>query len=272
MVRVFADRLPIDDILLEFDTALAAEPHLAGRVAFRTTELPDPQAEALILGDMVRTAEFVAQAIQAAQPTGPLLLAGFSFGGCVAYETARLLSEHGRDIAFLGLLDPPFGRAAEGRRKTLRNWIGPTSSRFALGRWAYSWNALRRAVLAGTRRLGLSIHLAAFKFICLVYREDATQRWRPARRELDTWLVVSEELGPRTLPIWQRLCPKLQLLHVPGAHLSIFHPPAADLLVPAFDSAVRAAHARSQRCARSAEPMGEASDALDAMSAVAAPG
>jgi amino acid adenylation domain-containing protein len=39
------------------------------------------------------------------QPDGPFLLAGWSFGGVLAYETARQLAAAGRTVEFLGLLD-----------------------------------------------------------------------------------------------------------------------------------------------------------------------
>jgi amino acid adenylation domain-containing protein len=50
-----------------------------------------------------------AEAIAGAQPEGPYLLAGWSFGGLVAWETARRLEELGREVALLVLLDsrPP---------------------------------------------------------------------------------------------------------------------------------------------------------------------
>jgi thioesterase domain-containing protein len=48
--------------------------------------------------------------IRAAGCDAPILLAGYCFGGCVAFETAqRLLRSHYR-VAFLGLIDTPLGR------------------------------------------------------------------------------------------------------------------------------------------------------------------
>ena len=48
-------------------------------------------------------------AIKEVQAHGPYLLAGWSFGGVVAYEMARQLRQNGEEVAFLGLLDsyPP---------------------------------------------------------------------------------------------------------------------------------------------------------------------
>lgn len=43
--------------------------------------------------------------IRGVQPSGPYCLAGYSFGGLVAFETARLLAEQGEEIAWLGLID-----------------------------------------------------------------------------------------------------------------------------------------------------------------------
>jgi thioesterase domain-containing protein/carbamoylphosphate synthase large subunit len=44
-------------------------------------------------------------AIRALQPRGPYYLVGYSFGGLVALEVARLLRETGEEVAFLGMID-----------------------------------------------------------------------------------------------------------------------------------------------------------------------
>ncbi len=49
-----------------------------------------------------------AEAIRAVQPEGPYRLAGWSMGGVVAFELAKLLEADGQRVAFLGLLDAPF--------------------------------------------------------------------------------------------------------------------------------------------------------------------
>ena len=56
-----------------------------------------------------RTIEAVAtgyiKAIRQLQPRGPYLLAGYSFGGFVAFEMARQLVESGERVSFLGVID-----------------------------------------------------------------------------------------------------------------------------------------------------------------------
>jgi amino acid adenylation domain-containing protein len=50
-------------------------------------------------------ASYFIQSIQTIQPQGPYFIAGYSFGGIVAFDIARQLTEHGEKVAFLGLVD-----------------------------------------------------------------------------------------------------------------------------------------------------------------------
>ncbi len=43
--------------------------------------------------------------MRSVQPAGPYRLAGFSFGGYVAYEMAQLLGKEGQSVEFLGIID-----------------------------------------------------------------------------------------------------------------------------------------------------------------------
>jgi acyl-CoA synthetase (AMP-forming)/AMP-acid ligase II/thioesterase domain-containing protein len=47
------------------------------------------------------------QAIRERQPRGPYALAGYSFGGAVAFEIAKVLDSEGERVAFLGSIDGP---------------------------------------------------------------------------------------------------------------------------------------------------------------------
>ena len=50
-------------------------------------------------------ASYFIQSIQTVQPQGPYFIAGYSFGGIVAFDIARQLTERGEKVAFLGLVD-----------------------------------------------------------------------------------------------------------------------------------------------------------------------
>src|SRR5882757_6073432 len=52
-------------------------------------------------------AEFYLQVIRANRRHGPYNLCGYSFGGIVAYEIARLLVNEGEDVGLLAMLDAP---------------------------------------------------------------------------------------------------------------------------------------------------------------------
>jgi acyl carrier protein len=82
-----------------------------------------------------RTMEAIAAAyiaeIRRVHPKGPYCLAGYSFGGLMAFEMAQQLSRQGETTSFLGLIDT-HGKSAPTNRETL----GPRTSRHmrALGR------------------------------------------------------------------------------------------------------------------------------------------
>jgi thioesterase domain-containing protein/uncharacterized protein YbdZ (MbtH family)/acyl carrier protein len=71
------------------------------------------------------------EVIRSAQPNGPYFLCGFSFGGTLAFETARQFAAQGQRVAFLAVLDqaarPPAGRGRfwYGREvlKNLPRWV-----------------------------------------------------------------------------------------------------------------------------------------------------
>jgi thioesterase domain-containing protein len=55
--------------------------------------------------DLTAIAAAYASAVEAAEPEGPYLLGGWSFGGLVAFEMARQLRARGREVGLVALLD-----------------------------------------------------------------------------------------------------------------------------------------------------------------------
>jgi thioesterase domain-containing protein len=55
--------------------------------------------------DLTAMAAAYASAVEAAEPGGPYLLGGWSFGGLVAFERARQLRARGREVGLVALLD-----------------------------------------------------------------------------------------------------------------------------------------------------------------------
>ncbi|MFE2323274.1 amino acid adenylation domain-containing protein [Streptomyces sp. NPDC059385] len=77
-------------------------------VGYNTDERP--------LETVPEMAERYLVALREEQPHGPYLLAGWSFGGTVAYEMAARLEAAGEEVAFLGLIDAAAPGAAPGSR------------------------------------------------------------------------------------------------------------------------------------------------------------
>ena len=69
-----------------------------------------------------RTTADATASVLAVQPEGPYSLAGFSFGGLLAYETACRLTAGGHPVAFVGLIDvvPPTASLTPGQAMVLR--------------------------------------------------------------------------------------------------------------------------------------------------------
>ena len=63
--------------------------------------------EPIAFQSMAEMATCYADNIQKTQPEGPYVIAGYSYGGVVAYETGRLLEQRGHDVDFLAMLNIP---------------------------------------------------------------------------------------------------------------------------------------------------------------------
>ena len=154
-----------------------------------------------------------AATLVAARPEGPLRLAGFSFGGLVAFETARRLRAAGREVEFLGLLDP----------------LPPEDS----------LPPVRRRLHRLTGEIGALIPGLADRPL----RDVVRQRLRPETRPADQEALVRSGAvyarhrlqrydGPATyfrarrrIPVsghfmsaWRAAAPRLEVVSVPGPH------------------------------------------------------
>ena len=90
-----ADAFVFDDLLQAADLG---RPVYSFRLPARGTAAAEPPR----LSDV---AARYAEQLVAVQPDGPYYLAGYSFGGRLAFEIARKLEADGRPVTFLGLID-----------------------------------------------------------------------------------------------------------------------------------------------------------------------
>ena len=96
--------------------------------------------------------------IRETQAHGPYYLAGFSFGGLLAYEVAGRLRSSGEEVAWLGLLDcpsPALAGAGMRRRLSARERLARQRKRGLLGATRKTYEVAGRELRAGLLRLHL---------------------------------------------------------------------------------------------------------------------
>jgi thioesterase domain-containing protein len=146
------------------------------------------------------------QAVQSLQAEGPYRLAGWSFGGRVAFEMARQLAAQGREVAFLGMIDT--GRATPDEEPDLSELgllreILPDASRQILDELPESarrfWQAFRRHVEMA--------------------RRESPLPW-PGRL---TFFIADDDPGEDPTHGWGALAAAVEVHRIPGDHVSMVY-------------------------------------------------
>jgi len=222
-------------------------------------------------------ADYIAE-IRALQPQGPYLLAGYSGGGITAYEMAQQLKAAGQEVAVLAMLDTPLPvrpalskidkahiKLAELRRK------GPAYLlEWARNRWAWERELRRAPQETGSEGEGgvsfNSLRIQA-AFLGAVGRYE-TPRWDGPmtlfRPPLDRhWAVSSGQFVTAEKEYvyednqWRQFAPRLQVIEVPGDHVSMVLAPNVTVLAQELAEVIAAALPsdadRAQPYARAAE-------------------
>lgn len=184
----------------------------------------------------------VAQICEQSQENERCLLAGYSFGGLVAVETARRLAKRGRQVGFLGLIDTRVERPADSRDERsvslplkmvgklisaliLASAFGPLKLLGRLATWLPAKRAFTIEFMLTTRLRTRSLHRLQLKPLAL-----------------PVTLYLSSEHPPTLLDNgWSAYCERLAVVPIGGTHHSILEPPHLDRLRTGFLEAVEAA-------------------------------
>ncbi|GAB1690923.1 acetoacetate--CoA ligase [Krasilnikovia sp. M28-CT-15] len=172
-------------------------------------DLQAPDGTRRLIGDLA--ADHVAE-IARVTPAGPVRVAGHSFGGLVAYETARQLTAAGRTVDFLGLVDvlPPAAMLTSPER-LVHEMVDRVSLLFPSMRNV----TLREMVTERLRPSSAAADRQIFVQTTTVANEHAPGPYAGpvayfrARRRLP---------GHHVLTAWRRNAPRLTVIDVPGAH------------------------------------------------------
>ncbi|KFU81973.1 phthiocerol/phenolphthiocerol synthesis type-I polyketide synthase D [Amycolatopsis lurida] len=210
------------------------------------------------LDSVEEKAAHYADLIIARQPDGPCALAGWSFGGYLAYEVARVLTERGRLVGPVVLIDSilplpgpdtapldRFLRFTEHIERTYGVPLGLSHDELAAvgedDRIGLVLDRVRTAV-PGIGE-GVLLHQRTSSVDALLAERYTPRPWygtvvllradqpHPLTTMLDPrYLRTDEALG------WDALCPRLRVVRVPGDHVSMIDPPHVTALAAALSA------------------------------------
>ncbi|WP_410099234.1 beta-ketoacyl synthase N-terminal-like domain-containing protein, partial [Streptomyces sp. STR69] len=191
--------------------------------------------------------------ITAVHPNGPCVLGGWSFGGFVAQETARLLVAAGRDVGLVALIDsvralPQPGRSPADRvRAHLTGFARHIADTYGVQLplpydelVAMDDDRARIDAVLRTLRGAVRVPPAALEHQRASYLDlRIGEAHRPGRYEGPVVLYRATEPAPHTVrdPAyerdddalgWDEVCPRLTVVPVSGHHLSLLDPPHVD--------------------------------------------
>ncbi|HEU5301273.1 MAG TPA: non-ribosomal peptide synthetase [Acidimicrobiia bacterium] len=165
----------------------------------------------------------VAGEIDAAQPTGEVVVAGHSAGGVVAVEAARLLADRGRTVAVVLLDTPaPIPGGGRSRRERLREHL---AGRRAVDVWRAALRRAHAELLALHPGNPERVTTARYRaFDLLAVRALRRHTTRPV--DIPVTILHTGDLAHPDR--WRALAPDLSIRPIAGGHLSMFVPPYAD--------------------------------------------
>ncbi|WP_372664824.1 type I polyketide synthase [Amycolatopsis kentuckyensis] len=193
--------------------------------------------------------------VRARLPRGPYRLAGWSFGGALAYGVAARLAEEGEDVELVALLDtmlplpePDLDPRASSARRFLRftGYVEGTYGRpVRLGHDELAplpeeeqiELTMRRVAEAGLLSPGVLRHQRQ-SFLDTLAAERGTPRPYDGRvvlyRATEPYaagLAMEPRYSRSDLAAgWADLCPRLEIVPVPAHHLSVVDPPHVDVV------------------------------------------
>lgn len=264
-----ADReLPI---VFLFSGIYGDQPHLgqfraslAERVRFILIDYPDWGAMFASTFDFNAIVDACTRQIIAACRGAPVLLAGYSFGGYVAFETARRLVRSYHRVDFLGLIDTQLEFLLSGSDATsygstvLKYDVSALRSkrsfqdiltvfRQSLVSWCIEW-AVHRCPAPIARVFFSSIipllppgRAHSFKQrLCVALRAKHVFQWSPILLDVPITLFRSDDpkLDSEHPRGWAKLCSSLTVVPIGGNHWTILEQPQLDLLSSCFTKAI----------------------------------
>ena len=203
-------------------------------------------------------ADFVRR-IKTLQPTGPYLLAGWSFGGLLSIEIARQLRADGRTVPLVVLFDTwnhGYPRPVTGlpwvrqhaRRLASRGIAGNVRYAWTTGRGQAGllWHRLLKS--AGVRQTDFFMYESPLIEQMVAASDSAIRQYRPAHLDGTVTLVRATRV-PDLIGLsyadphngWAGVANRIDVHPVDADHLGLFDEPAVRQTAAALDAAIAAA-------------------------------
>jgi acyl-CoA synthetase (AMP-forming)/AMP-acid ligase II/thioesterase domain-containing protein len=259
------ERLPLVHL---FPGILGDEPGLArfraalrGRVRFRLMEYPDQRS---MIASGISFEGVVDHAMKQLRGDGlDVNLAGYSFGGFVAFEVARRLRESGQGVSFLGLLDParePWLEASAVTSWGLKELFAKAKGlefQHDLIRLFVRLRALRTLRCMGWLVERFGNRLTALRFSLRVtesLRQEGLRDWDLNPLNCPATLFRSQEVVPGLSNDlgWEAVCESLEMVPVAGGHRTMIEASNIPSLSSAFFEALKVSHTRTDPSAHAA--------------------
>jgi acetoacetyl-CoA synthetase len=208
-------------------------------------------------GSVEEMAASYVEVIRALQPEGPYRVAGHSFGGLLAFEIARLLSEQGQEVDWLGLIDAELSVSAHspvrrwGHRLALPFHYAHAALRNPRAALRAAIGAVPRLLRRGFSRLHRDAALAESEATWMEGASAQHQRLathflqlaadyqpRPYRGSMTYFLptVRRFHLFADPLPVWRRVTAgTIEIERVPGPHVGMVSGDSAPVVAAQID-------------------------------------
>ena len=219
-------------------------------VALHLVEIPGLSAANSVLADMVATARFVVDEIIRRRPVGAVSIVGYSFGASLALEAAAQLQARGRQIAFLGILDGPFGSdplpGTEGGDR--RQGYFKSLVRTAVVEYVGAIEPARQIAMATASKVkGGQQEAALGRAVTTHLRNKALRRWTPTSCDAPGLHVYTGVYGASNVRRWADLCPGLRQVEVLAAHEDLLKGTAFTRVLAELAAAMRVHRSTTDR-------------------------
>lgn len=227
------------------DPALARFRAAFGKnVRFKTVDYPGWRQTVADGGKFDAIADAVFKTICAEPVCDVYRLAGYSYGGLIAFEVARRLAASGRRVGFLGLLDTRrWDLMRENPTKGFHTFLGePRRIPLDWIKWSIA-ELLRRRQFALIGMMERILMLKPSK-ISFWYKRQVTKElryqalvgWSPSWIDVPTTLYLSNDRWPGEPEDygWDSVCSRLTKVHVGGTHASVIQSPQREAICTTF--------------------------------------